>query len=86
MLLRGFKFAEIEMSTFSCSLQHTDLIMSPPAEIVLSTLLKTFIFELSDKDIVWRSGAFVTPATKGMEEETSHLPLIVSLAKTASVM
>jgi len=54
-------------------------------KIVLSTLLETFVFELSDKDIVWRNGGLVTPATIGREMELPHLPLKVSLAKAVSI-
>jgi|HubBroStandDraft_3_1064219.scaffolds.fasta_scaffold4055737_1 hypothetical protein len=42
-------------------------------------LLEKYIFEPSDKEIVWRNSGITTPATKGRERDTPHLPLKVSL-------
>jgi hypothetical protein len=44
-------------------------------------LLENMIFEPSSYDIVWRTSITAKPVTKGRENEASHLPLRVSLAK-----
>lgn len=42
-------------------------------------LVETFKFEPSGKEIIWRNSIVATPATKGKETETPHLPLKMSL-------
>lgn len=45
--------------------------------------LENFIFELSDKEILWLNYAIMTPTTEGKGRATPHLPLKVSLVKHA---
>jgi hypothetical protein len=82
---RGFKFAELQISMFSLSLAPVDLT-SPAvfSEVVVSILLENLVFEPSSYNIVWRTSITAKPVTKGRENETSHLPLRVSLAKAVS--
>jgi hypothetical protein len=40
-------------------------------------LLEEFSFAV-DKEILWRNNGIATPATKGREYDTPHLPLRVS--------
>lgn len=45
-------------------------------------LVSTFVFEPPDEEIVWRNSVIATPATKGKESETPHLPLKMSLSQS----
>lgn len=79
----GFKFAQLEMSTYPYiiigSLVQTHHAKICFAEAILAMLVSTFIFEPSDKEVIWRNSVIATPATKGKESETPHLPLKISL-------
>lgn len=58
------------------------MVLNPVfAEIMVSMLVEKFVFEPSDKEIVWRNSIVATPVTKGNETDTPHLPLKVSLVK-----
>lgn len=50
-------------------------------ETIVAMLVETFIFEPSDKEIIWRISVVATPATRGKETETPHLPLKISLVQ-----
>jgi hypothetical protein len=49
-------------------------------EVVLATMVDRFQFAPSGKEIVWHMTNIQTPYVKGHENETPHLPLMVSLA------
>jgi hypothetical protein len=55
-----------------------DTTLTWPAEIVLSMLLETFVFEVNTK-ILWRNSGIWTPTTEGKEGDAPHLPLTVRL-------
>ena len=48
----------------------------------LATLIDAFKFEfIEGKEIIWNLGGIQTPAVKGAEAQTPHMPLRVSPAK-----
>ena len=51
-------------------------------EMVLATIIDAFKFEfIEGKEIIWNLGGIQTPAVKGAEAQTPHMPLRVSPAK-----
>ena len=60
---------------FLTAMSHDVLRIHFP-EIVLSMPLEEFSFAV-DKEILWRNNGIATPATKGREYDTPHLPLRV---------
>lgn len=53
--------------------------------MVLVTLVNAFRFELPEgKEIIWNLGGIQTPAVRGAEIQTPHMPLKVTLLNSQS--
>ncbi|CAA7265474.1 unnamed protein product [Cyclocybe aegerita] len=49
-------------------------------KVVISLLVSTFKFSLSNKEVVWHMNEMITPTTVGSETPTPEMPLLVELA------
>lgn len=77
-IISGFKFSQLEMSTWIYS--HKFAIVSHTiTEVVLSVLLASFRFSVSEKAIAWKMNGIAGPVVEGTEERQS-LPVVMSLA------
>lgn len=51
--------------------------------MVLAMLVDSFKFEFAEgREIIWNLGGIQTPAVKGAEAQTPHMPLKVTPAKS----
>ena len=76
---RGFKFAQLEMSKLYRYHLPLNIVLkwSPLAlEVILSVMLSTFSFELTDKEIAWNTGSISFP-TMGLDSTKPELLLRV---------
>ena len=72
----GFKFAQIEMSTFAALEVVLWRLIARSTEVILSTLIANFTFELSDKPIFWNVSAITFPSA-GKDSEKPEMWLKV---------
>ena len=82
-LSSGFKFAQLEISESRVlALQRkTNLNRLYHAEVVLTLLIGSFKFTLSDKRIIWKMRGLTSPAVEGDSDPLRiQLPLVVQLA------
>lgn len=81
----GLMFAQLEMSPYSIlPADRSYFLTSPSAEVVLSTLLKSFRFTPADKKVIWRVTTVVQPTIEDAEvlstgDKKVQLPLNLSL-------
>ena len=79
----GYKFAEMEMSEWLSACGRPGYMMPMPliAEVILSTLLPAFAFELpNDKEICWNLAGIQYP-TVGTISSKAEMPLQISSVK-----
>lgn len=85
LVSRGFKFAQLEMSTWCLTSASSHCLpyhlpCHPLlAEVVLAELLSTFNFEKTDARIVWNLTEVIFP-TVGTDDSPGY-PMKVTLAK-----
>ena len=86
MLSSGFKFSQLEMSTYisrnclhglSIPWSFAHPTVSTLAEVVLCLLLSKFTFAKSDKEVVWNLAGVRFPSVKGGNK--ASLPMKVGL-------
>jgi hypothetical protein len=82
----GFKFSQLEMSESPPlyappSPPHPLTIFTTHIEVVLTLLLHSFKFTLSDKQIVWRMRGITVPSVSGDPDlSKTQLPMVVQMA------
>lgn len=72
----GFKFSQLEMSM--CYSGTVPAWLTSRSEVVLSVLLSTFKFSLSDKEIGWTMNGIAGPYVKGADKTRPQLPMIMT--------
>ena len=78
IVVRGFKFSQLEMSKWA----HLELSRFPlliaavAAEVLLTTLLPVFSFELTDKPIIWNSSAVSYPT---MDKDSTRPEMLLKV-------
>lgn len=73
----GYKFAELEMSAYLSCNPH-GILLNGITEVVLSTLLEAFVFELPvDKEIHWNLAGIQYPSV-GIVSTKAEMPLRTS--------
>lgn len=78
LLIRsGFKYAQLELSTWAYILLNQLLTSKLSPEVILSILLSSFKFELTDKSIFWNHAGVMYPTVE-TESKRPEMPLTVS--------
>lgn len=86
----GHKFALLELSAYTIHpllgvlTANRNLTAASPVEVLLSTLIETFHFQLSpNTEYEWKLGGIVSPGVK--DDPVPKLPMLVSLARQAEL-
>lgn len=79
---RGFKFSQLEMSTYSC-FSVSELFVYQASEVVIAMLVENFKFSPPlDKEIFWQMAGIASPVVVGGSDSMHpQLPLIVEAVK-----